>query len=398
MLIKIILNYLFGYLNITVEGFFIERFINICKNKGIFLWNLKKKNSSMLNTNISIKDFRDIKGICKKTKCRIKINKKKGLPFIFNRYKKRKIFVILLILIILIIGISSMYIWNIEITGIESINKDELLQQLKESGLDVGKFKNKVDKKSIINNIQLKRKDISWIEINLKGTNAVVSVVEAEKKPDIIEDDKYCDIVSNKRGIIEKVTAENGTVLVKKGDIVEVGTKLIGGYMEGKYTDIRYVHSKGEVKAKVWYTKRVKSKFTREEIKGTGKEEKRYSIKFNNFKINLYKSIPNFEKYDTINENKKLRLFSNFYLPITIQTDTYIEKQSEHITYGKVDLQNLLISKLDKEFENQEIDKEKITNKIVNVYQENNDELEIELTYEVLENIGVEQEIKNMEN
>ena len=393
MLIKIILNYLFGYLNITVEGFFTERFINICSNKKIFLWNLKKKNSSMLNANISINDFRKIKEVSKKTKCKVRINKKRGFPFVFEKYKKRKLFLILILFFIIIMIISSMYVWNIEIIGAEDINKEELISSLKEKGLDTGKLKSKINTKNIISNIRLERNDISWIEINLKGTNAIVSIVKAESVPNIINDNEYCDIISNKRGMIEKITAEKGTILVKKGDIVEPGTKLIGGYMEGKYTEKRMVHSKGEVKAKVWYTKRKKSKFIREETEETGNEKKKYRIFLNNFKINLYKSIPNFEKYDTINESKKIRLFSNFYLPITLEKNTYRELNSKQVSYGKVDLQNIMISELEEEFRSEDINRENITNKIVNVYQTNKDELEIEVTYEVLENIGIEDPI-----
>ena len=391
MLVKIILNYILGYLNITVEGFFIERFINICSSKKIYLWNLKKVNSSVINVNISIKDFKKIKEVCKKTKWKIRINNKRGIPFIFYKYKKRKIFMLFFIPVIVVTIISTMYIWNIEIHGVQNIDKNELIAQLRKQGLDVGKLKRKVNTKSIINNIRLERDDISWLEINVRGTNAIVSVVEAEKKPELINDNQYCDIVSDKRGIVEKITAEKGTALVKKGDIIEVGTKLIGGFMEEKYTDKRYVHAKGEIKARVWYTKRLKSKFTREEREKTGIEKKKYSIIFNNFRINLYKSIPNFEKYDTINEEKRLKLFSNFYLPIVIQKDTYKEVLSKQVTYGKTELQNLLAEELEKEFENENI--KNIKNKIVNVYQKNNNELEIELIYEAVEFVGKEEYI-----
>ena len=391
MLVKIILNYILGYLNITVEGFFIERFINICSSKKIYLWNLKKVNSSVINVNISIKDFKKIKEVCKKTKCKIRINNKRGIPFIFYKYKKRKIFMLFFIPVIVVTIISTMYIWNIEIHGVQNIDKNELIAQLRKQGLDVGKLKRKVNTKSIINNIRLERDDISWLEINVRGTNAIVSVVEVEKKPELINDNQYCDIVSDKRGIVEKITAEKGTALVKKGDIIEVGTKLIGGFMEEKYTDKRYVHAKGEIKARVWYTKRLKSKFTREEREKTGIEKKKYSIIFNNFRINLYKSIPNFEKYDTINEEKRLKLFSNFYLPIVIQKDTYKEVLSKQVTYGKTELQNLLAEELEKEFENENI--KNIKNKIVNVYQKNNNELEIELIYEAVEFVGKEEYI-----
>ena len=35
MLIKILLRYIFGYIRVTVEGYYIERFINICTTNKI---------------------------------------------------------------------------------------------------------------------------------------------------------------------------------------------------------------------------------------------------------------------------------------------------------------------------------------------------------------------------
>lgn len=46
--------------------------------------------------------------------------------------------------------------------------------------------------------------------------------------------------------------------------------------------------------------------------------EKKYAININNFRINLYKRLSNFEKYDTIYATKKLKLFSNFYIPVEL--------------------------------------------------------------------------------
>ena len=393
-MIKIFLNYLLGYLNITIEGFFIERFINSCTSKKIFLWGIKRENASILNANISIIDFRRIKKIMKQSKCRVKINQKKGLPFFFHRYQKRKIFVCLLIPVIALIVLSSRFIWNIEIIGAETINKDELMQQLNEQGLATGKRKGSIPTKEIIAAIRLQRTDISWMEINLKGTNAIVNIVEAQAKPDIVKAEEHCNIVSDKKGIITKITAKQGTPLVKVGEIVAPGTPLIGGYMEGKYTDIRYVHAQGEVIAKVWYTKKKKSTFTREINTFTGNKKNRYTIFLHNFPINLYKSIPNFEKYDTISENKKLRIFSNFYLPITVTKNTYQEIKTEKITYGKQELQNILIAALEEEFQQKHTEGDTITNKIVNVYQTKDNTLEVEMTYEKLETIGTEEKLK----
>lgn len=394
MIFKIIINYLLGFVNITVEGFFVERFINNCINNNIFLWGIKRKSSTLLTVNININNFKDIHSIARKTKCKVKINSKKGLPILLHRYRKRKLLLLLLIPIILTILISSNYIWNIEIVGLENINKEELMTQLSEEGIKVGVMKRKINSNNVINSIRLKRQDISWMSVDMKGTNVIVTIVEADEKPEIIDKNEYCNIVASQRGIITKITADNGTAQVKVGDIVEKGDILIGGYMEGKYTDTRYVHAKGEVEAKVWYTKKIKSGFTREISEETGERKNRYSIKFNNFKINLYKTLPNFENYDTINETNKIRLFSNFYLPIEIDKTTYIENKKVPATYGIEELKEILIEELEQQFSNEGIDKLNVVNKVVNVYKKENNMLELEMTYEVTTNIGTEEKLK----
>ncbi len=40
----------------------------------------------------------------------------------------------------------------------------------------------------------------------------------------------------------------------------------------------------------------------------------KYSVKINNFEINLPKGVPKFQNYDTIETSKKLKLFSDFFI------------------------------------------------------------------------------------
>ena len=82
--------YLLGYITIEVEGYYIERFMNICNNQKIFLWNTKRPKTAIMKVNISIQDFKKIKPIAKKTKCKIKIDNKKGMPFFFHRYYRNR--------------------------------------------------------------------------------------------------------------------------------------------------------------------------------------------------------------------------------------------------------------------------------------------------------------------
>ena len=144
--------------------------------------------------------------------------------------------------------------------------------------------------------------------------------------------------------------------------------------MEGKYTGIRYVHAKGDIEAKVWYTKSKKIMYNTTERKKTGEQENKYKIKINNFEINLSKRVSKFQIYDTIDEEKKFKLFSDFYLPIMIIKTTNKEVIEET-----------------KKYEIEE-DMTKIVNKNINAY-EKEDGIEVYVTYEVLENIGTNEKI-----
>lgn len=243
MHIGILIQLILGYVRIEVEGYYIERFINICRSKKILIWNLKRERGVKLYLNIGISDFKKLSEISRKTKCKVKLQKKKGIPFILNRYKKRKIFVICLIFILMGIYTSSKYVWNIEVRVEENLAIENIQEDLENLGLKRGMKKSDVDTEKIINELRLKRSDISWIGIDLKGTNAIVKMVKSDEKPEIVDNSDYCNIVAAKDGIITKITAQNGTAVVSVGDTVKKGDVLIAGYMEGKYTDTRYVHS-----------------------------------------------------------------------------------------------------------------------------------------------------------
>ena len=286
----------------------------------------------------------------------------------------------------------SNFIWNIEIEGADNIDSYELMQTVNNEGLTVGKLKNKVDLKSIINKIRLDREDIAWIGIDLKGTNAIVKVAFADSKPEIIKEDEYCNIISDKEACIIKVNAQNGTPLVKEGDIVKLGTPLIAGWMEGKYTGTRYVHAEGTVQAKVWYTHKTRVYFKQTEKTRTGNEEKKYTININNFEINLYKKLSNFENYDTIKEQKKLKLFSNLYLPAGLTISNNYEVVNNDITYNQEEAKEIGINKSKEELDKNLQNKENLLNTYINTYQ-NDEYVDVEVIYEVKEIIGTKEKI-----
>jgi len=167
---------------------------------------------------------------------------------------------------------------------------------------------------------------------------------------------------------------------------------LVGGYLEGKYTGTRYVHSLADIQAKIWYSKKEKFSYKQQLKKPSNATETKYSIKINNFTINFYKTLSKFKNYDTIMESKKMNLFSNFYLPIEIIKMTNSEFYYEEVIYTEEELLEVAKTKLETELLEEIESKDDIINEQVNVYKFD-DGIELEIIYEVLEEIGTEEKI-----
>lgn len=393
LIVKIILNHILGYVKIKVESVFIERFINICISKRIFIWDIQREKSSIMYANIGIKDFKRLKNVAKKTKSKVSIEGKYGIPFLLHRYRKRKNFFILCSIILISLIAMSRFVWNIEIEGLQTIPKEEFMQELNDYGLKIGTRKSLIDSNSIINKMRLTRDDISWMGIDIKGTNIIIKIKEKEKAPIVINKSDYCNIVSNKTGLITKINVQDGTKAVEIGDMVKEGDVLVLGLLEGKFSgETRYVHAIADVDAKVWYSKKEKFYYNQDIRKETGQIENKYSIKFNNFKINFTKTLSKFQNYDTICKSKKILLFPNFYLPIEIVKKTNIEYKKISKTFTEEELIEIATEKLEIEIEAEIENKDNIINKQINVDKQE-EYVEVEIIYEVIEKIGIEEKI-----
>lgn len=381
-----------GYVNISVEGFYIEKVINTCKKNNIELINLDRKSNTIIYVGINVKEFKEFSNIVKKNKCRMKIMKKSGIPFVVKRYRKRKIFFIALLVLCLLIISSSKFIWNIEIIGENGIHKEHILNIIKEEGLEIGKLKKQVNLNQVINRIRLENDNISWVGIKMCGTNVKIEIKKAYSKPEVVNEDEYCNITASKDAVIERINAQNGIPKVMQGDVVKKGDILIEGTIEGKYTDPRNIHSIGEVVGKVWYKEKVRFFYKQVKKIPTGKREEKYAIKVNKIKINFFKKLSKFEIYDKIRTDKKLKIFPNFYLPIQFEKNTLYEVKEEEIEYTVDEAKKQAIEEARKKLEERIGNNGNIINEYINT-DENEEYMDVEVTYEVLENIGTEEKI-----
>lgn len=390
MFLKILFNFLLGYKIVEIEGYFVEKFLNSSLKDNLFLWNLKRRSATVLRVNVADSDFGKLKNIVNKNQCLLKVISSRGIPNIYQRYKKRRYLIYASIVFIFFIFSISRFVWNIEVVGNSRLSKEDIISLVENDGLKIGKYKGKIDTEKIIKKIRAEREDISWIGIELKGTNAIVKIVETEEKPMVVDENDFCNIVAKKDGIISKISAQNGTIMVKDGDEVKQGQILIAGWMEGLYTGKYLVHSNGKVEAIIKYSQSEKI-YKKETVrKRTERKENKFSIKVKNFQINLFKTLSKFEKYDTIDSVKNIQLSPNFYIPINFVKYTNFEVEESLVEHDFEDAKRVgeatAKQKLDDLIKGEIVDtKTEITEKddyyVVTVY------------YDVIEEIGTKEKI-----
>ncbi len=335
-----------GIMKISVEGFFIERFINLCLKEGIEIWDAERINEGIVNVKFFYTNYEKICEIANITRCKIEVLEKNGAPFLINKYKHRKIFAALIAIISMLITIINMFVWQVEIKGDFSIPIEEVKQFLEEENIKVGVLKRSIDTEAAKLDITLKRKDISWIGINLNGNKIVVEIVPKELAEVDIYEATIGNIISDKSGIVEKIYVAEGTAMVKKGELIEKGTVLISGMVTNGVntkagilgdtsfmTESRMVRAQGDVTLKTTYVEKTKIPYEKDIVSKTGNVEKSYKLKINNYPINLLNKVTNFEKYDTITTEKTFSLFGIFKIPITLVEESFEEIKVDKIKY-----------------------------------------------------------------
>ena len=83
-----------GYVRVRIYGEQTERFLNLCRAHEIRISDLRKESDLSLTGCLQIRDFFRLAPIHRKTKVKIHILEKHGLPFFFYRSKKRKAFLL----------------------------------------------------------------------------------------------------------------------------------------------------------------------------------------------------------------------------------------------------------------------------------------------------------------
>ena len=82
-----------GYVVISVEGKHIERFINMAVSQGFILQDIFQPRDNLMIAKVNLSVYPRLRHIARASKCKLRIRKKKGLPFLLVRMRSRKMLV-----------------------------------------------------------------------------------------------------------------------------------------------------------------------------------------------------------------------------------------------------------------------------------------------------------------
>ena len=277
-----------GHVVICADGFFTERFLNICMHRKIFLWDVRRCGENRIQASVNISDFARLRRIARKTRTRVRIVKRCGLPFYLYRYRNRKPIVLGIVLFAAVMWYFSSHVVGIDISGNERIAAGEVMRSLAESGVYPGAAIRKIDHHEVQNLMMTKLDDAAWVGINIKGSRVYVEIKERLDTKREVGRDIPCNLVASNDGIIEKTEIREGQSMVKVGDMVEKGDLLVSGAVDSVTSGIRYAHSFGEVYAKTAYRETREYSLEYTEKIFTGDETKRYRVEVMGKSLNLF--------------------------------------------------------------------------------------------------------------
>jgi len=318
-----------GYVRVQATGFNIERFINMATFHGVYIWDAQRT-ASGIEFSISIKDFKKLKNSSRKTKTRIKITKKYGIPFLIFRYRKRKALAIGIVFFMLGLFLLSSFIWRIDIEGNDRLATETVMAFLEENGLRVGSFKPVLNEEQLQHAILLTFEEINWVEIHTRGTRTTIELSESLPALQEINRQIPTNVYAAEDGLITRVTAWGGAPMVKQGDVVRQGDLLVSGILELEpdmpNNRTVYVHAHAEIWARRYHPIEFSLPFTRQEKVFTGETfAERNFLLLGNFQFRLPNSGNPFVSYDRITTYNQPGANGNFPLPIVMATTLYSE-------------------------------------------------------------------------
>lgn len=333
-----------GSVCVRAKSAYPERMLNLCSARGIEFWDVRWIDDTALSFCVARGDLSALRRAAEGCGAEVSIERTAGTPFFFARLRRRHALFAGGILCAALLLVNSLFIWDFEVTGNETVPTETILHALREHGVHRGTFIYSFRSQDICNRVLPELKDLCWVAVNVRGCKAYVQVRERVRAPERVNESEPTNVIAAKPGLITKVRALDGEKRVLPGTSVQQGQLLIAGVVDTGGTEkpsvtTRFLAGKGEVWARTWYDLTVRVPLTYEKKVYTGKEKRSHTLIWgeNRLKIGAKGSSICNADCDKIKNQTQWTLFGLFALPVTWETETLLPYELEVTPRSRAD-------------------------------------------------------------
>lgn len=338
------------YVIVRVTSNSAERFLNMCRHKGIVFWDIAR-NQEGFEGKITRSDFLQLRDVCRKTRSQVRIMKKKGLRFLLFKYRKHYSFLAGILLSCILLYGCSLFVWDVSFTGNSEYTDSLLVKYLTSIGVQAGIPIKEIDCNLVERSLRSAYDDITWVSAEISGTRLIVHIKENDGAKEIMQD--YADerdIVATESGTVSTIVTRKGTPKVKPGDTVEKGQILVSGVVAvhndgGEIIGKIYTSADADISITTTLDYEEKLEITHDVKCYTGREKKKHIFSFLNKDVEIGLSFGSYNNADIVTETTVMKLTDNFCLPLKIGSKVYLEYNMQTVDYTPEEAAEILNSR-----------------------------------------------------
>lgn len=328
-----------GFVTVVVQGERPEHLFQLCMDSlEIVVWDIEKTTPTTCIGKMRVRDIKKLRTIRRGTSYKITFREKRGYPFLWRRWVKKRHIVVSFLMSILLIGALSNMVWSIQITGVSSDIEEEIVQTLEENEIKKGTWTFSVGSASDIQHVLTEEiPELLWIGVEKKGTTFLLEGIE-KKRVDPIEVNEPQNLIARKSGVITYMHVSKGEPVVDVNDTVKKGDPLVLGTTkraDENDEEETSVAAEGEVIAETWYEVEVTSPLESRIEKVTGAYKNRWYLDVISVPLPIWGwKDPSYE-HVYVEEEEKPVYFLQWKTPFTIKKKSIHEQTIVHEEYTK---------------------------------------------------------------
>lgn len=256
-----------------------ERFLSLCARSGFWFWGMSPyQGECSFRCRVRASEYTALKDLARKSGVRLRVIRRKGMPFFFWKLGRRKGLIAGAVLGMILLWLLSSRYWIITVSGNEQLPQQTLLSAAEEEGLFEGAVRDRIDAQNLAAELMERFPEIGWVSVNTKMCSAEICIGEGIPKPQEQSSETPANVLASVDGQILSIDAFDGEAVVREGDAVTKGQLLISGIVEDQQGGTHAVYARGNVVAKTRRTFTAQIPLKQQKVEETGNTLLRKSI------------------------------------------------------------------------------------------------------------------------